>query len=55
MAAGYFWSILFMLSMPFVLAGTYGALFYRVWRNAQRRQSSIESAESTSEPVKGPA
>jgi hypothetical protein len=38
-AAGYFWSILFMLSMPFLLVGVYGFSFYRMCRNAARRQA----------------
>jgi hypothetical protein len=38
-AAGYFWSILFMLSMPFLLVSAYGLSFYYMCRTAARRQA----------------
>ncbi|MFM8634348.1 MAG: hypothetical protein ACKOEX_05995 [Planctomycetia bacterium] len=34
-ARGYFYSILFMLAMPFTLAGTFGVY---VWRETRRQQ-----------------
>lgn len=47
-AAGYFWSILFMLSMPFLLVGAYGLLFYRMCRAEARRQA--QPAQQEHEP-----
>jgi uncharacterized membrane protein len=35
MAAGYFYSILFMLSMPYIILGTVGSFFYISIRNAR--------------------
>jgi hypothetical protein len=37
-ASGYFYSILFMMSMPFVLVGTFGGAAYLSIRKAQRQQ-----------------
>lgn len=36
MAAGYFYSILFMMSMPFILLGTLGSFAYLSVRKAKR-------------------
>ena len=33
--SGYFWSILFMMSMPFVILGTFGIVVYRAMKKAQ--------------------
>lgn len=39
MAAGYFYSILFMMSMPFVILGTFCSLAYLSIRRARDRQA----------------
>ena len=43
MAAGYFYSILFMMSMPFLIIGTFGSFAYLSVRRA--RQAEAEAAE----------
>lgn len=37
-AAGYFYSILFMMAMPFVLIGTFGGAAYLSIRRARQRE-----------------
>ncbi len=37
-ATGYFYSILFMMSMPFVIIGTFGGLAYFTIRKAREQQ-----------------
>ena len=39
MAAGYFYSILFMMSMPFILLGSLGSFAYLSVRKAKRETS----------------
>ena len=48
-ARGYFYSILFMLAMPFTLAGSFGAY---VWRE-MRRQKQADQPSPGREPVAG--
>ncbi|MAT68765.1 MAG: hypothetical protein CMJ58_04510 [Planctomycetaceae bacterium] len=38
MAAGYYYSILFMMSMPFVILSTFGSFAYRAVRKARIEQ-----------------
>ncbi len=46
MAAGYFYSILFMMAMPFVIIGTFGSFAYISIRRARETQNlSAERAE----------
>ena len=40
MARGYFYSILFMMAMPFVIIGTFGGAAYLSIRRARERQLS---------------
>ena len=40
MAAGYFYSILFMMSMPFLIVGTFGSFAYLSIRRARARLDS---------------
>jgi hypothetical protein len=40
LAAGYYYSILFMMAMPFAILGTFGSLAYLSIRRAARQQSS---------------
>jgi hypothetical protein len=42
---GYFWSILFMMSMPFLIIGGLGTMFYLDVRRARRRQAVEVSDE----------
>jgi len=39
-ATGYFWSILFMMSMPFAVFGTFVSVAYRTVRRAQKLQET---------------
>ncbi|MBX7075355.1 MAG: hypothetical protein K1X71_19610 [Pirellulales bacterium] len=41
---GYMWSILFMLSMPFVLLGSMSTYFYMLVRRARREQAAAQLA-----------
>ena len=45
MAAGYFYSILFMMSAPFILLGTFGSFEYLSIRRARAAQASQEAGE----------
>ena len=38
MVQGYFWSILFMMSMPFVIFGSLATYFYLAVKKARRQQ-----------------
>ena len=55
MAQGYFYSILFMMAMPFVLVGTFGGAAYLSIRRAREQQllssqdTTISNSESCSE------
>ena len=40
MVRGYFWSILFMMSMPFVIFGSLGTYFYLEVRRARTAQAA---------------
>ena len=49
-AAGYFWSVLFMLSMPYVILATLGMLFYRMCRKARiKEQRELATATVASD------
>ncbi|REK31472.1 MAG: hypothetical protein DWQ42_00665 [Planctomycetota bacterium] len=41
-ARGYFWSILFMLSMPALIAGSFGTYVYVELRRARRDQEALQ-------------
>ena len=50
MAAGYFWSVLFMLSMPYVILATLGMLFYRMCLKARiKEQRELATATVASD------
>ena len=40
-AAGYYYSILFMLSMPFIIITTFGAFAYRSVKKAQSQRVAV--------------
>lgn len=42
--AGYFWSILFMMSMPFTILGTFSGYMYLEVRKARARQAAEAQA-----------
>jgi len=50
MAAGYFYSILFMMSMPFVILGTFGTVVYRSIRRARIDQSIDDPLDCSTPP-----
>lgn len=43
--AGYFWSILFMMSMPFLLLGSFSGYMYLAVRKARREQAAQADAQ----------
>ena len=45
-ARGYFWSILFMMSMPFALLGTFGTYIYIEVRRARADQRQIAARDA---------
>lgn len=45
MVAGYFYSILFMMAMPFVIIGTFGGFAYLSIRRAREAQALASAAE----------
>jgi hypothetical protein len=52
-AAGYYYSILFMMSMPYIVLGTFGSLAYLSIRRA--RQAQLASAGDAPVPDAMPA
>jgi hypothetical protein len=48
-AAGYYYSILFMLSMPFIILTTFGTFAYRSVKKAQAQRDAI--AKLPGEPL----
>ena len=42
MAAGYYYSILFMMSMPFIILTTFGSFCYRSVKRAQAERDAAE-------------
>ena len=51
MLNSWFWSILFMMSMPFAILGSLGGYMYWIVRKARREQSAEFVAETASVPV----
>jgi hypothetical protein len=47
LAAGFYYSILFMMSMPFLILGGLGTVFYRSVRRAQHEQQATGEASQT--------
>jgi len=45
LARGIYYSILFMMSMPFAIVGTFGGLMYRAVKLEQRRQEERRQEE----------
>lgn len=51
MARGYFWSILFMMSMPFLILASLGSYFYLEICKARRKLATQPLNESLSESL----
>jgi uncharacterized paraquat-inducible protein A len=45
MAAGYYYSILFMMSMPFIILTTFGSFCYRSVKRAQAERDAAQTAD----------
>jgi heme/copper-type cytochrome/quinol oxidase subunit 2 len=51
LARGIYYSILFMMSMPFAIVGSFGAMFYCAVKREQKRQAdAAQKDESRSNP-----
>jgi uncharacterized paraquat-inducible protein A len=48
-AAGYYYSIIFMMSMPFAILGTFGSLAYLSIRRASEQQQADAASIATDE------
>jgi hypothetical protein len=53
LARGLYYSILFMMSMPFAIIGTFAGLAYRAVKREQRRQAGAEQAHAPSDDQDG--
>jgi hypothetical protein len=49
LSRGIYYSILFMMSMPFAIVGTFGTLAYRAIKREQRRQEELKAEQETRE------
>jgi heme/copper-type cytochrome/quinol oxidase subunit 2 len=45
LARGIYYSILFMMSMPFAIVGTFGTLAYRTIKREQRKRDAEKAAQ----------
>jgi heme/copper-type cytochrome/quinol oxidase subunit 2 len=50
MVQGYFWSILFMMSMPFLVFTGVASYFYYEVRRARARQAAVATATASNAP-----
>jgi hypothetical protein len=50
LAAGFYYSILFMMSMPFLIMGTLGTVAYRSVKRAQAERDAAASSVETQRP-----
>jgi heme/copper-type cytochrome/quinol oxidase subunit 2 len=54
-AQGYFWSILFMMAMPFTIVGTFGTCAYFQIRRARsdaEKRAELEGPVNSSDPTR---
>jgi heme/copper-type cytochrome/quinol oxidase subunit 2 len=51
LARGIYYSVMFMLTMPFAIVGTFGCMAYRAVKREQRRIAEQEARNSKSEPA----
>jgi Na+-driven multidrug efflux pump len=49
LATGIYYSILFMMSMPFAIVGTFAGFAYRAVKREQRRQAEANAADTQSD------
>ncbi len=49
LATGIYYSILFMMSMPFAIVGTFATLAYRAVKKEQRRVAAAKALEAQSD------
>ena len=47
LASGIYYSILFMMSMPFAITGTFAGLFYSAVKREHRRQNEAKAREAS--------
>lgn len=47
LARGIYYSILFMMAMPFAIVGTFGGLAYRTIKREQRRQAELKASDNS--------
>ena len=47
LARGIYYSILFMMAMPFAIVGTFGGLAYRAIKREQRRQAEAKTHDAS--------
>lgn len=50
-AAGFFWSIMLMISMPFTLVGLFTGFAYREVRKARRLAATPQSESTDNRPI----
>jgi len=50
LARGIYYSILFMMSMPFAIVGTFAGFAYRMVKREQRRVAQAAQAQPSAEP-----
>jgi hypothetical protein len=50
LARGIYYSVLFMMSMPFAIVGTFGCLMYRAVKREQRRAAQEERTSNRTSP-----
>jgi hypothetical protein len=48
-AAGYYYSILFMMSMPFIILGTFGSFAYRSVKRAEKNRLAANKGDLRSD------
>ena len=51
LAKGIYYSILFMMSMPFAIVGTFGCLAYRAVKREQRRVAEANKSQDDTPPA----
>jgi hypothetical protein len=54
LARGIYYSVLFMMSMPFAIVGTFGTLAYRAVKREQRRQAEEARKAHDQQPGDAP-
>ncbi len=53
--SGFFWSIVFMMSMPFVIVASLGTYFYLQIRRARAAQAALAAAQAQASATVAPA